>query len=77
MCEGGEGCAVTLSERMAKAFAALNDDGRRFWLGVVEEEVRRVQAARRPVLRLFESSLPVITINKAPASVRTKWTEPT
>lgn len=68
---------MTLHERMAKAFAALNDDGRRFWLGVVEEEAKRVQEARRPVLRLIQGGPPVATPSKARATVRTKKKEST
>jgi hypothetical protein len=45
---------MTLHERMAKAFAALDDDGRDFWLAVIEEEASEVQARRRPVLRLIQ-----------------------
>jgi gluconate kinase len=44
---------MTQHERMAKAFAALDDDDRRFWLAIVEKEAKRVQAARHPVLRLI------------------------
>lgn len=75
MRQGAEGCAVTLSERMAKAFAALNDDGRRFWLGCMEEEARRVQERRRPVLRLIQGGPPAASTTKPRTSVRTKRKE--
>jgi hypothetical protein len=63
-------------ERMAKAFAALNDDGRRFWLAIVEKEAKRVQEARRPVLRLIQGGPPAASTIKPRASVRTKSKEP-
>jgi hypothetical protein len=39
---------------MAKAFAALDDDGRRFWLGCMEREAESRRAKRRPALRLIQ-----------------------
>jgi hypothetical protein len=61
-----------LDERMAKAFAALNDDGRRFWLPIIEEEAASVQAARRPALRLIQGGPPATSTTIARASVRAK-----
>lgn len=45
---------MTLHERMENAFAALDDDGRRFWLGCMEREAESRRAKRRPVLRLIQ-----------------------
>lgn len=59
-------------ERMARAFAALTDDGRDFWLAIVEEEAASVQAAQRPALRLIQGGPPPATPSKARASVRAK-----
>ena len=67
---------MTQHERMAKAFAALDDDGRRFWLAVVEKEAREVQKSRRPVLRLIQGAPPPTASPAKPhASVRTKKKE--
>ena len=43
-------------ERMVQMFAAIDDDGRRFILVMLQGEYERVQAARRPVLKLVPVS---------------------
>jgi hypothetical protein len=45
---------MTQHEQMTKMFAAIDDDGQRYVLGVLRGEYERVQQARRPVLRLIE-----------------------
>jgi hypothetical protein len=72
---------MNMADRMAKAFAALDDDGRRFCLGVVEGEAEVVQARRaqqtpRPILRLIQCGPPAVTLTRKPrASVRAKRKE--
>ena len=69
---------MTVYERMAKAFAALNDDGRRFWLGCMEQEAERLRAERRPVLRLIQGGPPAATPTPKPrATTRTRTKEST
>ena len=70
---------MTLHERMAKAFAAISDDDRRFWLGVVEEVARRRNpAAPRPVLRLIQGGPPAtVPIPKPRATTCTRTKEST
>lgn len=43
-------------ERMSQMFAAIDADGRRYVLAVLQGEYDRMQASRRPVLRLVRSS---------------------
>ena len=45
---------MTKQERFAAMFAAIDDDGRRFILYMLEGEYERVQKERRPVLRLIQ-----------------------
>jgi hypothetical protein len=69
---------MNLSERMAKAFADLDDDGKRFWLDIVEEEAASVRAARRPVLRLIQGGPPAAAPTPKPrATTRTRTKEST
>ncbi|MFP5391629.1 MAG: hypothetical protein ACLGI6_08805 [Gammaproteobacteria bacterium] len=44
---------MSQTERMAAMFAAIDDDGRRFIMVMLEGEYERVQQARRPALRLI------------------------
>jgi hypothetical protein len=57
---------------MARMFAAIDDDGRRFIMVMLEGEYERVQEARRPVLRLIQGGPPAASTIKPRASVRTK-----
>lgn len=43
-------------ERMSQMFAAIDADGRRYLMAVLQGEYDRMQASRRPVLRLVKSS---------------------
>ena len=45
-------------EQMAQMFAAIDADGRRYVMAVLEGEYERVQEARRPVLRLIQGGPP-------------------
>ena len=65
-------------EQMAQMFAAVDDDGRRFILRMLEGEYERVQKARRPVLRLIQGGLPTVApASKPRAETRTKKKEST
>lgn len=68
---------MNLHERLAKAFATLDDDGRRFWLGCMEREAESRRAARRPVLRLIQGGPPAALTTKPSASARAKKKEST
>ncbi|KQY00262.1 hypothetical protein ASD28_13140 [Massilia sp. Root133] len=67
---------MTQHERFAAMFAAIDDDGRRFILYMMEGEYERAQKERRPVLRLIQGGPPVATSSKARAAARTKKKEP-
>jgi hypothetical protein len=56
-------------------FAAIDDDGRRFVMAMLEYEYERVQRVRRPTLRLIQGGPPVERVTKARASRRTKKKE--
>lgn len=45
---------MTLQERFAAMFAAIDGEGRHYVMGVLQIEHDRVQAARRPALRLIQ-----------------------
>lgn len=62
-------------ERFLAMFAAIDDDGRRFVMAMLENEYQRVQRVRRPVLRLIQGGPPVATPRKARAAARTKKRE--
>ncbi|MDQ2820820.1 MAG: hypothetical protein M3Y65_10550 [Pseudomonadota bacterium] len=47
---------MTQLERMSRMLAAIDADGRRYLLAVLQGEYDRVQASRRPALRLVKSS---------------------
>lgn len=42
-------------DRLSQMFTALDADGRRYLLAVLQGEYDRVQTSRRPVLRLVKS----------------------
>lgn len=73
---------MTLQKRMAQAFAALNDDGRRFWLGCMEEEVKALHSkctkqSPRPILRLIHDGPPTPaspTKTGSPKRIKSKGT---
>ena len=62
-------------ERVAQMFAAIDDDGRRFVLVVLEDEVERVQKEPCPVLHLIQGTPLVATPSKVRAAARTKRKE--
>jgi hypothetical protein len=62
-------------ERFSAMFAAIDDDGRRFVMVMLENEYERVQRVRRPVLRLIQGGPPVATPSNARAAARTKKKE--
>lgn len=49
---------MTTPERVAQMFAAIDDEGRRYVMAILQFESDRVQAARRPFLRLIEGGSP-------------------
>lgn len=43
---------MTLRDKWNKVFDEISEDDRRFWLGVLEDEVKRIQTLRRARLVL-------------------------
>lgn len=48
-------------ERFAAMFAAIDDDGRRYVLAVLRDELERVQQRRRPILHLIQGGAQLAT----------------
>lgn len=66
---------MSLQERFAAMFAAIDDDGRRYVMAVLGHEHDRVQATRRPVLRLVRGGQPAAALptpSHAPVRINSK-----
>jgi hypothetical protein len=66
---------ITL-EPVAQMFAAIDDEGRRFVMVMLQFEYDRVQKLRRPALRLIRGGPPPVPSTKTRSSTRTKKKEP-
>ncbi|WP_371763358.1 hypothetical protein [Massilia sp.] len=47
---------MTLRDKWNRLFDEIGEDDRRFWLGVLEDEAKRIRSSRRAHLTLVASS---------------------